>query len=514
MSAPLLAQLARWDLPQLRGCVGTLALVADRLTPWRVRLDALGRQLATAECWSGEAGTAAAGALLELSGVATGVGHRIDDALTALHRLVGAATDAAEQATRALTVAGSAGLELDDDGRVSGLPPHPHPAMAPDQAAELAGRRSAAEHAAALAAGLAAEARSAGERALAAAVAAGEALGDLVAVPGAVTFADLLPRLAPPCRVDAPAPPRAGPLAAAEWWAGLSAPQQLAVIATRPGSVGALDGLPGWARDRANRLRLRTALAGLPPGEARQAATAVAAQLAAGEDGPLPVQLLVFDPAQGLAALSVGDVDAAQAVAVLVPGILTTVADDLAGLAGAAADVVSAATTAAPGLAVAAVAWLGYRTPGLLGALQPVTAVHAGRKLDRALDGLAAARGGPGAPPAARTTVVAHSYGTLVTGQAARAPGRLAADALVLLGSPGTGAGRASRLEAEEVHGAWTPVDLVSISGYYGSSPADLGFGDVPLPTDPGQGHTEYYDPDRPTLAAVGAVVAGAGPAR
>ncbi|MGY1855120.1 alpha/beta hydrolase [Modestobacter sp. SYSU DS0290] len=514
MSAPVLQQLARWDLPQLRGCVGTLALVADRLTPWRARLDAVGRQLGSAECWSGEAGTAAAGALVELSGVATGVGSRVDDALTALHRLVGAATDAAECAARALAVAGGAGLVLDDDGRVTGLPPHPHPAMAPDQAAALADRRAAADCAAALAAGLAEEARAAEERALAAAVAAGDALAGLAAAPGPVAFPDLLPQLVTGAPVPAPAPPRGGPLAAADWWAGLSAPVQLAVIAAHPGAVGALDGLPAWARDRANRSQLQTALAVLPPGEARQAATAVAAQLELADAGPVPVQLLVLDPAQGLAALSLGDLDAAQAVAVLVPGILTTVADDLDGLVGAAAGVLSAATGAAPGLAVAAVAWLGYRTPGLLGALQPVTAVHAGRVLDRTLDGLAAARGGPGTPPAPRTTVVAHSYGTLVTGQAARAPGRLAADAVVLLGSPGTGVGRASRLEAEEVYGAWTPVDLVSLSGYYGPSPADLGFGDVPLPTDPGQGHTEYHDPDRPTLAAVGAVVAGAGPAR
>ncbi|WP_369130935.1 alpha/beta hydrolase [Modestobacter roseus] len=512
MSAPPLAQLAGWDVPQLRGCVGTLALVADRLTPWRVRLDALGRRLDSAECWSGEAGTAAAGALLELSGVATGVGSRVDAALGALRRLVDAATDAAEHAARALAVADSAGLQLDDAGRVTGLPPQPHPAMAPDQAAELAARRTAAEAAAALATGLAAEARAAGARALVAAVSAGEELGDLAPAAGPVTFADLLPRLDPAGRHVVPPDPRAGPVAVADWWAALSAPQQLDVIVEHPDAVGALDGLPGWARDRANRLRLQAALAELPPGEARETATAVAGQLAAG--GDRPVQLLLFDPGQGLAALSVGDLDAAEAIAVLVPGILTTVADDLAGLTGDAADVVAAATAAAPGLAVAAVAWLGYRTPGLLGALQPVTAVHAGRVLDRALDGLAAARGVPGVTPAARTTVVGHSYGSLVTGQAARAPGRLAADAVVLLGSPGTGAGRASRLEAGEVYGAWTAADPISTSGYYGPSPADLGFGDVPLPTDPGQGHTEYYDPDRPTLAAIGAVVAGVGPVR
>jgi hypothetical protein len=104
---------------------------------------------------------------------------------------------------------------------------------------------------------------------------------------------------------------------------------------------------------------------------------------------------------------------------------------------------------------------------------------------------------------------VAHSYGTVVAGQAVRAPGALAADALVLLGSPGLPGGEAADLEADEVYGAWAPADPVAWLQWFGDAPSDPSFGDVALPTEFTEWHTDYYDPDHPTLAAVGEVVAG-----
>jgi hypothetical protein len=256
---------------------------------------------------------------------------------------------------------------------------------------------------------------------------------------------------------------------------------------------------------------LDRALRELPvTGDRHRLVTAVAAEIGSREDDGHLVQLLQFDPDRGLVSLALGDLDSASAVAVLVPGILTSPDDDLPGLVGDAAGVAAAARVATPGLAVAAVAWLGYRTPGSLAAApSSQLAQRGGPDLDQALDGWSAARTSPGAPPSARTTVLAHSYGTLVTSRAAQSPGRLAADALVLLGSPGTEALTAADLEAAEVHGAWTPADPVSWLGWFGRGPASPWFGDTPLPTDPLQGHTQYYDPGRPTLAAIGEVVAG-----
>jgi hypothetical protein len=508
--APALAELAGWDVPLLRGAVGTLGLVAERLLPWRVRLDVVGRQLGRAECWCGPAGTAAAAVLEELSTVTTGVDLALDDAHRSLTALVTDAAEAQQLAAAASSVAAAGGVPLDAAGQPLPDPRQPSAAMAPDQRADLTDLQCAT----ARVTGLAEEALAAAARVLALARAAQEPIGRLggIAVPGATDFGDLAARLVPVGPVVPPRPPAGHtPGAVATWWAGLSVLQQRAVVATHPAGIGGLDGLPGWARDLANRRLLDRAVRDLPPGGAQHAmALAVAAEIGRREDDGQPVQLLQFDPVGDLVALSLGDVDTAEAVAVLVPGILTDPADDLAALTGDARAVAAAATATAPGLAVAAVAWLGYRTPGsVFTAPSSQLAQRGGPALDRALDGLAASRAAPGARVAPRTTVLTHSYGTLVAGRAAQAPGRLAADALVLLGSPGTEALTARSLEAPEVYGAWTPADPVSVCDWFGPSPADPWFGDSELPTDLTQGHTEYYDTDRPTLAAIGEVVAG-----
>jgi len=492
-----LEQLAGWDVPELRGGVGRLDQVAGRLLPWRARLDELGRRLGVAECWSGPAGEAAAAALLELSTVTSGVSGALGSSLVGLQGLTAAAAEAQESAAAALATAAAGGVALDDTGAPVGLPAPPAATMAPDQAAAVLAVRQVGR----LAAALAADARQAEARA---AGCARDARVLRLAGP-ARNFDDLTTRV-PAATVPA-LPGAQRPAAVAAWWAGLTATQQLDQLSARPAALGELDGLPGWARDRANRVLLSAALHELPAGEQRATAEVVAAVLAAQERADRPVQLVQFDPATGLVAVALGDLDTAAAVAVLVPGINTT-PTDLPGLVGEAIAVRSAAQSAAPATAVAAVAWLGYRTPGLLGAVQLTAARRGGPALDGALDGLAASRARAGAP-APRVTVVGHSYGTVVTGQAARAPGRLAADAVVLLGSPGTSVGRADRLEAEEVYGAWSAADPISTSDFYGASPYDPRFGDVPLPVETSEGHTDYYDHDRPTLAAIGEVVAG-----
>jgi alpha/beta hydrolase family protein len=523
-----LPAIAGWDVPQLRGAAGTLVLLSERLVPWRFRLDTVGRRLATAECWSGPAGSAAAAALLEVSTVSSGVQDALEESARLLQVLVAAADEAQELAAAALAVAAAGGVGLDDAGdplRDLGLvDPAPtaqqrvgRAAVALYPPADGADAVAPAEPvgAADRAGALADEAHAAAARALSAAVLAGEPLGRLGSgqAPGASGFPDIAARLAPPGLVPPPPVPAPAvpPGQAAAWWAALTGAQQRAAVLAAPAAVGALDGLPAWARDRANRLELDRALAELPPGGAgHRTATAVAAEIDRQEAAGQSVQLLQFQPDDALVSLALGDLDTAEAVAVLVPGILTSPDDDLPGLTDDAARVAAAAGAAAPGLAVATVAWLGYRPPAtVLAAPSSQLAQRGGPALDRALDGFAAARAAPGSPAPPRTTVLAHSYGTLLASRAAQAPGRLATDALVLLGSPGTEALTARDLEAAEVHGAWTPGDPVSWVGWFGRGPVDPWFGDTPLPTETTQGHTQYYDPDRPTLAAVGEVVAG-----
>ncbi|GAB3363481.1 alpha/beta hydrolase [Modestobacter lapidis] len=518
-----LGGIAAWDIPQLRAAAGALGLIAERLVPWRFRLDAVGRRLGTAECWSGPAGTVAAAALLEVSTVSSGVQAALEESARLLGALVAAADEAQELAVAALTTAAVGGVELNAAGDpMPGLglvPPVETAEQRVDRAAAALFRPggvwrppAAPVDPAQQAHLLADEAHAAAARALAAAVLAGEPLAAGWA-DGAVGFADSAARptlfgqvTPPPVPVPAEDPGRV-----TAWWATLTAAQQSAAVNAAPAAVGALDGLPAWARDQANRIMLDRALQELAPGsDPHRTAAAVAAEIDHQEDAGQQVQLLQFQPDDDLVGLALGDLDTAAAVAVLVPGILTSPDDDLAGLTSDAAGVATAAKAAAPGLAVATVAWLGYRTPAtVLAAPSSQLAQRGGPALDRALDGWAAARTAPGSPLPARTTVVAHSYGTLVASRAAQAPGQLATDALVLLGSPGTEALTAADLEAAEVHGAWSPADPISWSGWFGRGPVSPWFGDTPLPTEVTQGHTEYYDPDRVTLAAIGEVVAG-----
>jgi hypothetical protein len=209
-------------------------------------------------------------------------------------------------------------------------------------------------------------------------------------------------------------------------------------------------------------------------------------------------------------ALAIGDLDTADLVALVVPGIFNTPADDLTGLIGDTEDLGNAARTAAgPAATVATMLWLGYRTPStLFQAVVRTSAERGGPALASALDGLAAGRRAVASSPG-RTTVVAHSYGTYVVDEAADEAGDLAADAVVLLGSPGMEDDAAS-LEVPAVFDAATPGDPITYAGWFGERhPWEDGYGATDLPTDLLQGHSGYFDPDHPTLAAMGEVVAG-----
>ena len=50
-----LARIAAWDVPLLRRAVGSLASIAARLATLRLHLEAVGRSLEDAQCWSGPA---------------------------------------------------------------------------------------------------------------------------------------------------------------------------------------------------------------------------------------------------------------------------------------------------------------------------------------------------------------------------------------------------------------------------------------------------------------------------
>jgi alpha-beta hydrolase superfamily lysophospholipase len=200
-----------------------------------------------------------------------------------------------------------------------------------------------------------------------------------------------------------------------------------------------------------------------------------------------------------------GDVRRAHHVAVVVPGMGTTSANEVRTLDVAARHVYDAAEVMAPG-DVAVIAWLGYRAPGIGQVLLHGRAVVGGRALADYLDDLAVL-------PEAETTVVAHSFGSVVAAEALR--DGMTVDNLVVVGSPGMEASSAGELP---LHGARlyaerAPFDVVALSEAYGPDPTDPRFGATRLATGHGAdaptGHSSYFNEGTLALANIAAVIAG-----
>ena len=491
-----LRTVAGWDVAALRTGLRAVAALDEGFPAWRSRLDAVVRELVEGGSWTGPAAARAGEPLLRLSSAAAALDSGFAASREECAALVRDADTAAGSAATALALAD----ELPIPSGAALTAEHTLGAAVVDRLVLGPGSVGPAV----------AMAREALEAAAAAEAAAGRAVDVLLpgAVVGPAVWLDSLAGAEPVCRP----PSGADPAATARWWAGLPAAAQLDLVRSRPHLVGSSDGVPAWARDRANRHVLEQVL-GDPRADGDQRATArvVAGVLTAEEAAGRVAQLHLLDLAGDRVAVSFGDLDAAQAVALVVPGVGTSPADDLAGVAGDARELASAARRADPEVAVAEMAWLGYRAPrSVPAALTRSAAVRGGAFLDGALAGLAAARTSAGAGPP-RTTAVGHSYGTVVLDEAADRPGRLDADAVVLLGSPGM-EDDAARLEAPEVYDAASAADPISWAGWFGTETWAERFGSTGLPTDAGTGHSGYFDRDRPTLAAMGEVVAGRRP--
>ncbi|SDF61322.1 Alpha/beta hydrolase [Blastococcus aurantiacus] len=500
MSAPVaypdpvlrLQTVAGWDVVSLRAGLHALTALDEGFPAWRSRLDAVVRELEQDGCWSGPAAAQAGELLVRLSSAAAALDLGFAASREECARLAREAATAAERAATALALARELPMPLD-----AAL-------AAEDTLAASVDRLVLGPGSVPPAVATAREALSAVTAVEAAAGRAGEVLVPAAAT-GPAAWLDALAGVDPVRR-----PPAGGdPAATAHWWAALPIAAQLTLVESQPRIVGSSDGVPAWARDRANRHALRQVLADPRADEDHRATARVVAEvLAAEEDAGRVAQLHLLDLDADRVAVAFGDLDSAEAVALVVPGIYTSPEDDLAGVAGDARDLATAARHADSAAAVAAMAWLGYRAPHTVPAvLTRGAAVRGGALLDAALAGLAGARSTAGtALP--RTTVVGHSYGTVVLDEAADRPGRLAADAVVLLGSPGM-EDDAAALEAPEVYDAASAADPISWSGWFGTETWAGRFGSTGLPTDPGTGHSGYFDRDRPTLAAMGEVVVG-----
>lgn len=225
----------------------------------------------------------------------------------------------------------------------------------------------------------------------------------------------------------------------APWWRRLSPAQQNVLIAEAPGVVGNLGGVAYVARDRANRVVLAQALAEArnSPWDQSDQVRALEALERAAEGNTIASLVLDRPP---LAQVAVGDLDAAEHVSVIVPGMGTTVGGDMANYVLAARRLRTAEAQAAsiPLENVGVLAWIGYHPPmpgpgvNAVEVLSDERAIVGARSLGSDLQALAQSHVADGAPSA--LTVIAHSYGTDVAALAAQ---RVPVDHLVLLGSAG-----------------------------------------------------------------------------
>lgn len=228
-------------------------------------------------------------------------------------------------------------------------------------------------------------------------------------------------------------------------------------------------------------------------------------------------RFLSFDGRDGgRGAEVVGDLAGAERIAVLVPGADTDL--DRYGRFRAGAVALHDELRSRFGARAAVVAWLGYRTPatGSTASLTPGRADQAAPALRAFVDELRRAK------PGARITLLCHSYGSVVC---ARAAAGLPVDALVLYGSPGTGADTVADLHtraavwagrgADDWVGEVPHVRLPLLSG------SELGFGEDPLAADFGArtfdagagGHSDYLAPGSVPLRNLAAITDGREPA-
>ncbi|GAA1080476.1 alpha/beta hydrolase [Tsukamurella spumae] len=249
------------------------------------------------------------------------------------------------------------------------------------------------------------------------------------------------------------------------------------------------------------------------------------------------VQLFDYDPTafagDGLAVVAIGDLDTAQNVGVVVPGMGTTAAS-IGDVSANAVRLYDAAARADPARPTATVAWIGYDAPsGRATAGQVRSRIAAGEGAALLQDGLAeiaALREGE----EQRLVVFGHSYGSTTVAMAG-AGGALVGtvDAMVLLGSPGAGVVRSAAELGVPVFVARHPDDPVPLVGRaepglvvvrrllgiglgLGVDPSAPSFGATPLPVDGARGfglaaHSGYFAEGSRSLDAFAAVLTGGG---
>ncbi|MEU7137738.1 alpha/beta hydrolase [Streptomyces sp. NPDC046261] len=317
--------------------------------------------------------------------------------------------------------------------------------------------------------------------------------------------------------------PNAEPTTLARFFGSLSGGQRDRLAERYPLVVGNLAGAPAQLRYRANRIALaqartverrRTHDSALTPSgryEAGRRMHRFESLLTPGR------QILAFDPTgPGRAAEVFGDLDRAERVSVVVPGVDTNVLTfeksqrAYSAPVGMARSLYAAERKASPGTGTAVIAWADYTSPAGVG-MDAATGKLAAegalrlRKLVRAL------------PGRSKVSLFCHSYGSVVCGVAARDLSPRVTDVAVA-GSPGMRADRASDLRSSARIWAMRDADdwiqgvpHLEVGGLgHGADPVSEAFGARVLSASDARGHAGYFAPGTTSLANFAGIGVGA----
>jgi hypothetical protein len=319
------------------------------------------------------------------------------------------------------------------------------------------------------------------------------------------------------------APP--GAFQVSGWWAGLDSRAQRSLLSAAPELVGNLDGIPVAVRNVANRDVLRSTirdleLDGLREGRAMATQNlqrlemlyAIADALGPATANP-PRTLLQLDTHDaGKVAIVLGDLDTADYVSYLLPGMFITVGGNVVEWTDTAArlydeqvswlSLLAEAGAADEVETVATVAWIGYQTPHLLNVGSLDLAYEGRDAIARAIDGLQTIRG----TDQPYISLLAHSYGSTAAMLALEESTTV--DALAMIGSPGAPATSVDDLNVRgDVFVGEAVWDPIPNSAFFGSDPGSAEFGarvmsvagTVDVITNrvlaASTGHNEYFSP-------------------
>ncbi|MEW2633269.1 alpha/beta hydrolase [Streptomyces sp. NPDC048389] len=228
-------------------------------------------------------------------------------------------------------------------------------------------------------------------------------------------------------------------------------------------------------------------------------------------------QILAFDPSgSGRVAEVFGDLDRAQRVSVIVPGVDTNLLTfqrttrEYTAPVGMAQSLYAAQRAAAPRLRTAVIAWADYTSPVGVGMESAI-----GRLAENGAVRLVALTGAlPGRAP---VSLFCHSYGSVVCGVAAsRLPARVRDVAVA--GSPGmraqnvTGLRTTARVWAMRDADDWIEdVPHLEVGGLgHGEDPVVPEFGARLLSAAGAMGHTGYFEPGTESVHNFAEIAVGA----